>query len=131
MAMSTETRSIAELFSDALHQFTKLVRTELQLARAEIAAKAGEAAMGIAFIAGAALAMIAALVLVLFALAVWLVELGVPDPLAYLVAGVIGALISAFLGWTGMNRLKPDNLAPERTVKQFQRDAAVVREQMK
>jgi uncharacterized membrane protein YqjE len=131
MAMSTETRSIAELFSDALHQFTKLVRTELQLARAEIAAKAGEAAMGIAFIAGAALAMIAALVLLLFALAVWLVELGVPDPLAYLVAGVIGALISAFLGWTGMNRLKPDNLAPERTVKQFQRDAAVVREQMK
>jgi uncharacterized membrane protein YqjE len=131
MAMSTETRSIAELFSDALHQFTKLVRTELQLARAEIAAKASEATMGIAFIAGAALAMIAALVLLLFALAVWLVELGVPDPLAYLVAGVIGALISAFLGWTGMNRLKPDNLAPERTVKQFQRDAAVVREQMK
>jgi uncharacterized membrane protein YqjE len=131
MAMSTETRSIAELFSDALHQFTKLVRTELQLARAELAAKASEAAMGIAFIAGAALAMIAALVLLLFALAVWLVELGVPDPLAYLVAGVVGVLISAFLGWTGMKRLKPDNLAPDRTVKQFQRDAAVVREQMK
>jgi Putative Actinobacterial Holin-X, holin superfamily III len=62
---------------------------------------------------------------------VWLVELGVPDPVAYLVAGVVGALVSALLGWTGMNRLKPSNLAPERTMKQFQRDAAVVREQMK
>ena len=131
MAMSTDTRSIAELFSDALHQFTKLVRTELQLARAELAAKASEAAMGIAFIAGAALAMIAALVLLLMALAVWLVELGLPDPVAYLIAGVVGALISAVLGWTGMNRLKPGNLAPERTMQQFQRDAAVVQEQMK
>jgi uncharacterized membrane protein YqjE len=131
MAMSTETRSIAELFSDALHQFTKLVRTELQLARAELAAKASEAAMGIAFIAGAALAVIAALVLLLFALAAWLVELGLPDPVAYLIAGMVGALISAVLGWTGINRLKPGNLAPERTMQQFQRDAAVVQEQMK
>jgi hypothetical protein len=131
MAMTTETRSIAELFSDALHQSTKLIRTELELARAEVAAKASEAAMGIAFLAGGALVMIAALVLLLFALAVWLVELGVPDPVAYLVAGVVGALLSVMLGWTGMNRLKPGNLAPERTLKQFQRDAAVIREQMK
>ena len=131
MSMSTEARSIAELFSDALHQFTKLIRTEVQLARAEIATKAGEAAMGIAFVAGAALAMVAALVLLLLALGVWLTELGVPDPIAYLVAGVVGALISAILAWTGMNRLKAGNLAPERTMGQFQRDAAVVREQMK
>ena len=131
MAMSTETRSIAELFSDALQQFTRLIRTEFQLARAEIAAKASEAAMGIAFIAGAALAMVAALVLLLLALAVWLTELGVPDPVAYLIAGMVGALTSALLAWTGMNRLKPGNLAPERTIVQIQRDAAVVREQTK
>jgi hypothetical protein len=131
MAMSPETRSIGELFSDALHQFSKLFRTELELARAEVAAKASGAAMGIGFIAGAALATIAALVLLLMALAIWLVELGVPDPVAYLVAGMVGALISAVLGWSGMNRLKPGKLAPERTIEQLQRDAAVVREQMR
>ena len=131
MAMTTESRSIAELFSDALHQFTKLIRTEFELARAEVAAKANGAAMGIALIAGGAMAMSAALVLLLLALAVWLVELGIPDPIAYLTAGVAGALISAALGWAGMSRLKPSNLTPERTVEQLQRDAAAVREQMK
>jgi uncharacterized membrane protein YqjE len=131
MAMTSESRSIAELFSDALHQLTKLMRTEFALARAEVANKANEAAMGIAFLVGGALAMIAASVLLLLALAVWLVTLGIPDPIAYLIAGVAGALMSAVLGWTGMNRLKPRNLTPERTIKQLQRDAAVVREQTK
>jgi uncharacterized membrane protein YqjE len=131
MAMGTDNRSVTELFSDALHQFTKLLRTEVRLARAEIAAKASEAAMGIAFVAGAALVMIAALVVLLIALAVWLAELGLPEPLAYLIAGVVGLLISAALGWTGTNRLKPENLTPERTMEQLQRDAAVVREQVK
>jgi uncharacterized membrane protein YqjE len=131
MAMSTDTRSIAELFSDALHQFTRLFRTELRLARAEVAAKASEAAMGIAFLAGSAVVMIAALVLLLMALAIWLVELGVTDSVAYLIAGVVGVLIGATFAWTGKNRLKPGNLAPERTMEQLQRDAAVVQEQMK
>jgi F0F1-type ATP synthase assembly protein I len=107
MAMISESRSIAELFSDALHQLTKLMRTEFALARAEVANKANEAAMGIAFLVGGALAMIAASVLLLLALAVWLITLGIPDPIAYLIAGVAGALMSAVLGWTGMNRLKP------------------------
>ena len=87
--------------------------------------------MGIAFVAGAALVMIAALVLLLIALAVWLADLGVPDPVAYFIAGVLGFLISAALGWTGVNRLKPGNLSPERTMGQLQRDAAAVREQVK
>lgn len=131
MSMGVESRSVAELFSDALHQFTKLVRTEIRLARTELAVKASEAAMGIGFIAGAALILIAALVVLLIALAAWLADLGLPDPVAYLIAAVVGMLLSAGLGWTGMNRLKPANLAPDRTMEQLQRDAAVVREQVK
>jgi hypothetical protein len=131
MAIDTESRSVSELFSDALHQFTKLIRTEIALARAEIAAKASAAAVGIGFIAGAALITIAALVVLLIALGTWLAELGIPDPLAYLIAAVVGFAVSGGLAWTGMNRLKPENLAPERTMEQLQRDAAVVREQMK
>jgi len=85
----------------------------------------------VAFIAGAALVMIAALVLLLLTLAVSLVALGLPSPAAHLIAAVAGILISAGLGWIGMNRLKPSNLAPERTIDQLQRDAAAVREQVK
>ena len=131
MATSMESRSVAELFSDALQQVTKLIRTEIALARAEIADKASTAAMGIGFLAGAAVVTIAAVVVLLFALAAWLGELGLSDSLAYLVAGVVGVLISAALAWTGMNRLTPRNLTPDRTIEQLQRDAAVVREQVK
>ena len=131
MAVSMDNRSVTELLSDALHQFTKLIRTEIELAKTEIAGKASQAGMGIAFIAGGALVTIAALVLLLLALAMWLAELGLPDSVAHLIAGVIGILISAGLAWTGMNRLKPANLVPERTMDQLEQDAAAVREQMK
>lgn len=131
MALSMDNRSVTELLSDALHQFTKLIRTEIELAKTEIAGKASQAAMGIAFIAGGALVTIAALVLLLLALAMWLAELGLSDSVAHLIAGVLGIVISAGLAWTGMNRLKPANLVPERTMDQLEQDAAAVREQMK
>ena len=40
---TTDNRSVAELFTDALNQFSNLVRNELQLARKELSFKAGEA----------------------------------------------------------------------------------------
>jgi hypothetical protein len=40
---ATDSRPVSELFADALKQLSKLMRNELQLARAEIAVKASEA----------------------------------------------------------------------------------------
>lgn len=128
MTMQGDTRSVSELFSDALNQFTKLVRNEVRLARAELSAKASEAAVGIGMIAGGAVMAIAALVLLLFALAVWLAELGVPEPLAHFLAAVVGLLISGGLAWLGMRRLRPEELTPSRTIEQVQRDVVAVRE---
>ena len=39
---ANDSRSVSELFGDALSQFSKLVRNELQLARAEISIKVGQ-----------------------------------------------------------------------------------------
>ncbi len=131
MAMPGDNRSIPELFTDALNQFTTLVRKEIQLARTEVSTKLSQAAVGIAMMAGSAVVMIAALVLLLIALATWLVALGVSEPVADLIAGVLGVLISAGLAWAGLKRLKAENLTPERTIEQLQRDAAVAKEQVK
>ena len=128
MAMGTQERSVSELFSDALNQLTRLIRNEIQLAKTEMSAKAAQAAMGIGFVVGGALISLAALVVLLLALAVFLIELGLADSLAHLIAAVVGLVISGALVWLGMNRLKPSNLAPDRTVEQLQRDAAAVRE---
>jgi hypothetical protein len=49
-------------------------------------------------------------------------------PIAYLLAGIAGAVIAGILAWIGLGRLKPENLTPRRTIEQLQRDAAVVKE---
>lgn len=126
----TDNRSVPELFSDALNQFSKLVRNEIHLARAEISLKASQAVMGIAFLLGGALLCIPALVLLLMALAAWFEVMGLATPIADLLAGVVGLLIAALIGWTGLNRLKLENLTPRRTLEQLQRDAAAAKEQV-
>src|SRR5436190_818011 len=73
---TTDNRSVAELFTDALNQFSKLVRNELQLARKELSFKAGEAMTAVGLLACAGLFLIPALVMLLAALAAWMEELG-------------------------------------------------------
>lgn len=129
--MSTiDNRSVPELFTDALNQFSKLVRNELQLARKELSFKAGEAmtAVGVLFCAG--LFLIPALVELLAALAAWMEELGTGRPVAHLIAGAVGLVIVAILGGIGMNRLKANALVPERTLNQIQQDVAAAKEHM-
>jgi len=125
----TDSRSVSDLLSEALQQVGKLIQNELRLARAEMGAKAAQAGMGIGMLVGAALVTIPALVLLLMALAGWFVHLGLGPAVSDLLAGVIGLLISGGLAWLGMNRLKPENLTPNRTLDQLEQDAAAVREQ--
>ena len=78
---ANDSRSVSELFGDALSQFSKLVRNELQLARAEISMKVGQTTTAIGLLAGAAAFLIPALVLLLMSLATWLVEIGIRSSL--------------------------------------------------
>jgi uncharacterized membrane protein YqjE len=127
MAM-IDNRSVPELVADAFNQFAKLIRNEIQLAKAEMSAKATQAAIGAAFLAVAGLVSIAALVLALMALAALLIQIGWSAPLSYLAAAIVGVLLSVVCGWLGMNRLKPENLTPNRTIEQLRRDASAVKE---
>ena len=69
---TTDNRSVAELFTDALNQFSTLVRNELQLARKELSFKAGEAMTAGGLLICAGLFLIPALVELLTALAAWI-----------------------------------------------------------
>jgi uncharacterized membrane protein YqjE len=125
---ANDSRSVSELFGDALSQFSKLVRNELQLARAEISMKVGQTTTAIGLLAGAAVFLIPALVLLLMSLAAWLVEIGIRSSLAHLIAGLVGLSVVALLGAIGSNRLKTNSLVPKRTLDQLQQDTAAVRE---
>jgi hypothetical protein len=125
---ANDSRSVSDLFADALSQFSKLVRNELHLARAEISMNVGETMAAIGLLAGAAVFLIPTLVLLLISLATWLVEIGIRPSAAHLMAGLLGLLVVAILGGVGLNRLKASSLVPKRTLDQLQQDAVAARE---
>jgi uncharacterized membrane protein len=129
--MPPDNRSFSDLLADALNRLTTLVRTEIQLARTEISLKISKAATGIAMVMGSAAFAISGLVLILLAIAAWLDNAGLSRGFSNLIAGIIGALVSAGLAWAGLQRLRADQLAPNRTMEQLQRDAMAAKEQLK
>lgn len=114
--------SIADLFGDSIHQLSKLVHNEMQLAKAELSQKASQAAKGVAMIAGAAILAIPALVMLLISVAELLVESGMSPALAYFIVAAGGALVSGVLAFLGASWLKPEHLKPEVTLQQLDRD---------
>jgi hypothetical protein len=131
MVMPPDNRSFADLLSDALNKLTMLVRTEIQLARTEISLKISKAGTGIAMVMGSAAFAISALVLILLAIAAALDAAGLSRGLSDLIAGILGLIVSAGLAWAGLQRLRADQLAPNRTMEQLQRDAIAAKEQLK
>jgi hypothetical protein len=121
-------RSVSELFADALNQFSKLMRNEFQLARAELSVKAGEMMSAVGMLIGAGLFVIPTIVLLLMAIAAWMEELGLPPSVANLIGAAVGLVITGILAAIGANRLKSNSLVPERTLDQLQRDVAAAKE---
>jgi hypothetical protein len=128
MALSEDLHAIPRLFGDAVEQLGKLVQNEAQLARAEMLQKITQAGIGVAFVGGAAILCVPVLVVLLLALALWLVELGLSPSLAHLAAVGCGALVCAVLALIGARYLKPDNLKPKVTIQQVERDVATAKE---
>lgn len=128
--MAIPGRSLPDIFSDLVAQFTSLLQKEGQLARAEVSENIGKAATGLGFVIGGAVLLIPALVILLDAAVAAITERGHLAPYwsALIVGGavlIIGLLLLAF----GGSRLRPSNMIPTRTLQQLQRDASVAKAQ--
>jgi hypothetical protein len=128
---SQNSRSIPELFSDAVGQLAKLVGNEFELARAELSEKATQVGRAAAMIGAGAIILIPALVLLLFAISATLIRGGFSEPIAYLLTGVGAALVSAALIGIGLSRLSGDALKPSVTLDQVQRDEVAAKEMVR
>src|SRR5437763_16587533 len=102
--ITDDVRSIARLFGDAFENLSKLIQTEIQLARTEITEKASKAAIGAGMLFGAVMLLIPALVLFLMALAIWLVGLRLSPAVAHSLAGGVAVAISGILAGVGPSR---------------------------
>ena len=130
MTPQTGDRSLSDLVSELFSRLSTLIRGEVALAQAEVAAKVRGAAIGVGLIAGAALVVIAALVLLLVALAAALSNAGLSEPLSDLISAIVGFLVSGLLVFSGIRLLRADTLAPKRTLVQLQKDVATTKEHL-
>jgi len=129
MALADNTRSVPELFTSVVSQLADLVRTEGQLARAEISEKMTLAATGLGLIVGGAILLMPALVVLLEAAVAALVDNGIAPYWAALIVGGACFVLGLILLLIGVSWLRAGKLVPDKTIHQLQRDAATARSQ--
>ena len=121
-------KSAGNLLTDAMANVSGLVRSEVDLARAEISENVTKAGIAMGLIAGATIVALVALNVLSAALVAALTETGLDAGWSALIVGAALGIIAFVLINKGVNDLKLSSLAPTRTVKNVQRDAAAVKE---
>ncbi|MBR1092054.1 phage holin family protein [Bradyrhizobium manausense] len=120
-------RTISTLVTDAIGQFGKLFQNEIDLAKAEFSDRVQKVTGAAALIAGGALLVMPAIVMVLFALSAALISAGWSQPLSYLSSAIFAGAIAGVLFAIGINRLDARNLAPRETIRQLEKDKDTVK----
>jgi len=123
-------RSISDILSDVVHQFSTLVRKEAQLARAEASEKITDLALGLGLLVGGAVLLVPALVILLQAAVAALIAAEIATVWATLIVGGAALAIGVGLLAIGISRLKAAQPIPTKTIEQFQQDAEVAKSQL-
>lgn len=121
-------KSAGGLLGDALGHVSSLVRSEVDLARAEVNDNLKGAGVAIGVIAGAVVVALTALNVLSAALVAALTEAGIPAGWSALIVGVVLAIIAYVMVSKGTSDLKLSSLAPSRTAKNVKRDAQAVKD---
>ena len=125
-----EGRSLMALFSDLLRETSTLVHDEAELAKVEISEKVSQVSHGLTELAIGGLIVFAGFIVTLIAIANGLAHMLPPevaDWLAPLIVGVVVMVLGYIALMRGRRNVKPENLAPERTMESLRRDAQMVK----
>jgi len=115
-------RSVIDIAGEAFKDIGLLVQTEFQLLRAEISEKLAASILAAALIAAGAVLLMATIVLLLQAGIAGLAASGLSWPVAILLVAAASLLVGAGMVWLGINHLRPNRLAPSKTIAQLQKD---------
>jgi uncharacterized membrane protein YgcG len=130
-APQTNLSASAHLLTEIVNQIGRILRKEAALAKAEVSENLSRAGTGIGLLVGAALLALVALIALAGAAVAALVSLaGWPVYWAALAVGGGIVLIAAILAMKGLRDLKPERLAPNRSISNVKRDVAVVKERI-
>jgi uncharacterized membrane protein YqjE len=105
-------RSLGELLSGLTEDFGDLVSTQVELAKVEIKEEVTRAGKGAGMLTGAGLVAYLAVILLSFAAAWGLAEV-MPEGVAFLIVGVIWAIVAGALYITGRKELGAVRVPPQ------------------
>ena len=120
-------RTLGQLVAEATQDISSIVRSEVALAKAEMAADAKKAGLGVGMFATAGVFAFLALILLLIAAAYGLVALGLSPWLAFLIVALVLLIIGAVLVLVGKRSIDSVQGKPERAIKSTQETIAAVR----
>jgi protein-S-isoprenylcysteine O-methyltransferase Ste14 len=127
MSMRTEERPLSELLSNVTSEIADLFRKEVELARVETTEQVSRAAKAGGMLGAAAVIGFIDLILFSFA-AAWALSEVVPEGVAFLIVGVVFAIVTAVLALAGKKRLAAVNPVPNQTVQTLKADVQVAKD---
>lgn len=121
-------RSLGELLSRLTDDFGDLVSTQVELAKVEIKEEVSRAGKGAGMLTGAGLGAYLAITLLSFAAAWGLAEV-MPEGVAFVIVGVIWAIVAAVLYSTGRKQLGAVRVPPPQTKASIEEDIEWAKQQ--
>jgi uncharacterized membrane protein YqjE len=112
-------RTIGQLVADATHDVSTIVRSEIALAKAEVASDVKKAGQGAGMFAAAAFVALLGLIF-LFHTIVAVIDIWLPEWAGYLITTALLFVVAAVLGLLGRASMKKMKGKPERTIKNAQ-----------
>jgi hypothetical protein len=126
--LRTDRRSLTTLLGEAVDQFSQLIQAEAKLAGAEVAQKVKNAGTGIGMLLVGVLLILPAIVLILLALSMAVINQGISPVTAHLVVGGTAVAFGAIFMLIGLSKLKSMALLPEITISQIKTDISSAKE---
>lgn len=123
--MLYEEPTVGQLFASVTRDMSSLLRSEIELAKAELREEAQTAARGGAMLAVAAFLVVLGVILLSIAAAYGLVALGLHPGLAFVTVAAVYLLAGAIVAPIGIKALKSIK-PPERTIRSAKESAALV-----
>jgi len=120
-------RTLGQLAADAIHDISSMMRSEIELAKAEIGADAKRTGLGAATFVVAGVFAFLALILLLISAAYGLVAAGLAPWLSFLIVAGVLLVLGAVLTLVGKSSIGKLKGKPERTIKSAQDTIAAIR----
>ena len=131
MTSHQDNRSLGELFAELSRETRTLFQQEIHLAKTELRALASQASKGAGLVPGGALIAYGGLLAIIAAIVLGLFALGLPAWASALVGGILVAGAGCALVFYGFSALRSQRLTRNHTVETLKEDVRWLRTQMK